>query len=359
MAASHQIRANGLLYTVVDDCTTAYWAILTGAVTDEILGDFYSPEFAVEVSRVDLQTKTTPNGLYAVTGYPGQSFPQLNSTSYTVNLILSAPGFRANSLPVTIPQNAAFPVVVQTVAMRRLPVRIQGRIVSDATRTPISGAIVLSVDNPTSPPSTHMTVVRSPLYFAHAKDVPIQQVTMTPFGSATLTQDANAGAQILNLTARNGLTTDSVVRLANASQVLLEYGVVDHLGPGAANQPGQVFLRNGLNRSYTAGASTSLQFVNVTSIGAPANLTTDADAGDGVLLATQLVNGTTVELEPATPNVEYHEIGALSDSDGYYGLDGMGRVPEIFLQVSQGASKEIEDWFVEYDQAINIVDFRL
>ena len=359
MASSYQIQANDLLYTVVDDCATVYWAILTGAVTDEIFGDFFSPEFVVEVSRNGLRAKTTPTGLYAVTGYPGQSFPQLNSTSYTVNLILSAPGFRDNPLQVTIPQNAALPVTVQNVAMRRLPVRIQGRVVSDATRAPVAGALISSVNNPISPPAIHMTIVRSPLYFAHVNGIPVQQVTMTPFGSATLTQDAEAGTQILSVTARNGLTTNSVVRLANGSQVLLEYGVVDHLGPGAANQPGQVFLRNILNRSYAAGVSTSVQFVNATSIGAPANLTTDADAGDGVLLATQLLNGTTVELEPATPNLEYHEIGALSDTDGYYGLDGMGRVSEIFLQASQGTSKEIEDWFVEYDQAINIVDFRL
>jgi hypothetical protein len=343
----------------VDDCTTTYWALITGAVTDEIFGDFFSPEFVVEVSRKDLRAKTTPNGLYAVTGYPGQSFPQLNSTSYTVNLILSAPGFRDNPLQVTIPQNADFPVTVQNVAMRRLPVRIQGRVVSDATRVPIAGALILSMENAISPPAMPITIVRSPLYFAHANGSPVQQVTMTLFGSATLTQNADAGAQILNLTARSGLTAHSVVRLANASQVVVEYGVVDHLGPLAANQPGQVFLRNVLNRSYAAGVSTSVQFVNATSIGAPANLTMDADAGDGVLLANQFLNGTTVELEPATPKVEYHEVGALSDSDGYYRLDGMGRVSEIFLQASQGTSKEIEDWFVEYDQAINIVDFRL
>jgi hypothetical protein len=359
MAASYQVQANSLLYTVVDDCTTTYWAVITGAVTDEIFGDFFSPEFVVEISRNDLRAKTTPNGLYAVTGYPGQSFPQLNSTTYRVNLILSAPGFRDNPLQVTIPQNATFPVTGQNIAMRRLPVRIQGRVVSDATRTPIAGALVLSVDNAISPPAMPITVIRSPLYFAHADGIPVQQVTMTPFGGATLTQDADAGAQILNLTARNGLTANSVIRLANASQVVLEYGVVDRLGPGAASQPGQVFLRNMLNRTYGAGVSTSVQFVNATSVGATANLTTDADAGDGVLLASQFLNGTTVELEPATLKVEYHEVGALSDSDGYYGLDGIGRVSEIFLQARQGTSEEIQDWFVEYDQAINIVDFRL
>jgi hypothetical protein len=359
MASSYQVQAGSLLYTVTDDCTTTYWAILTGAVTDEILGGFYCPQFIVEITRNDLNTKTIATGLYALSGYPSQSFPQLNSTSYTISLLLSAPGFRSYPLSVTIPQNSTFPVIVQTVAMRRLPIRLQGRVVSDATGAPLVGALVLSIDNPTSPPAAHTTALRSPLYFDHAKGVVVQQVTMSPSGTASLVQDAAAGQQILNLTTRTGLAANSVIQLANAGQVLVEYGVVDHLGPGAASQPGQVFLRNNLNRTYTAGASTIVQFVNSTATGTSAVLTSDANAGDGVLLATQLLNGTTVQLEPATVSVEYHEVGAISDSQGYYGFDGIGRVPEVFLQATQGGSKKTQNWFVEYDQPINLVDFRL
>jgi hypothetical protein len=37
----------------------------------------------------------------------------------------------------------------------------------------------------------------------------------------------------------------------------------------------------------------------------------------------------------------------------------MGRVQELVLQATQGALTSTVDWFVEYDQPLNLVDFRL
>ncbi len=114
MGVSYQVEANSVLYTVVDDCTTTYWALITGHVTDEILGEFTAPGFTVELSRSDMGTRTTEKGLYAVTGYPEQSFPQLGIMGYTVNLVLTAPGFRDYPISVSIPMAAAFPVPALT-----------------------------------------------------------------------------------------------------------------------------------------------------------------------------------------------------------------------------------------------------
>ena len=116
-------------------------------------------------------------------------------------------------------------------------------------------------------------------------------------------------------------------------------------------------LSNPLNRSYPA-AGTAITFVTATPTGAAATLSTDADAGDGIVLASQLFSQT-VGVEMGGPLAEIHAVGALSSSDGYYGVDGIGHVQEIFLQAAQGASQEIVDWFVEYDQPFNQVDFRL
>ena len=359
MATPSQVQVGNLLYTVVDDCTTTYRAVLTGTVTDEVLGDFSSPAFTVKLERSDLGTKTMATGLFAVTGYPDQSFPHLATTSYSVNLVLQAPGFRNLNIAATIPINATFPVVIPPVGMRRLPVRIQGRVVNDMTRAPIAGALVLSVDDPTTPPLVHTTALRSPLYFAHASGVSAQLVTIGSLGGATLTSDSTAGTQVLNLSARTGLGPGSIIQLSNVSKLIVEYGVVDHLGPGPAGSAGQVFLRNALNRSYPAGIPTIVQFVSATLSGAPAALSTDADAGDGVLRASQLLNGATLVVESGTLTAEYHEVGALSDTDGYYGLDGIGRVQEIFLKASQGPLQQTLGWFVEYDQMINVVDVRL
>jgi hypothetical protein len=357
LAEQYQVDVCSEVYTVVDAATTVYWAVITGAVTDEIFGTLNAPGLAVELGRADLNTKALANGIYVITGYPTQSFPQLTTTSYVVNYALSAPGFRDLPVTVTIPVNATFPVSAPAAAMRRLPVRIQGRVVSSTTRLPISGAFVVSIDNPAAPPSVHTTALRSPLYFAHAIGASAQQVSTTATGSALLTQDVVGGDQVLGLSTRTGLAANSIVRLTYASGVLLEYGVVDHLGPGAASAPGQVFLRYALNRSYPV-AGTAVDSINVTPTGGAATLSTDADAGDGVLLASQLFSQT-VALETGSPLAEVHEVGALSGSDGYYLLDGMGRVQEVFLQATQGAAQEIVDWFVEYDQPFNAVDFRL
>lgn len=352
MATPHQVQVGNLLYTVVDDCTTSYRAIVTGAVTDEIFGELYAPEFTVDTGRADLPSKTTPNGLFAVTGYP-------NSNADTVFLKLKAPGFRELLIKQSIPASSAFPVIVPPAKLRRLPVRIQGRVVNDLTRAPIPGALVLSVDNPTTPPVVHTTAMRTPLYFDHASGAAAQLVTITPAGVASLKVSSAASDRVLTLFPRTGLGPNSIVQLSAASQMIVEYGVVDHLGPGAPALQGEVFLRNALNRSYRVSPATTVQFVNAAPAGGPATLATDANAGDGVLPATQLLNGTTLVIDSGTLTAEYHEVGALSDSDGFYGLDGMGRVQEIFLRGSQGALKQTIGWFIEYDHAINVVDLRL
>ncbi len=357
MATPHQVAVGNLLYTVVDDCTTSYWAILTGSVSDEILGALYAPDFTVDTGRADLPSKTTANGLFAVTGYPDQSFPNHVTTNYNVSLLIRAAGFRDLSLTQAIPAGAAFPIVLPPQALRRLPVRIQGRVVNDLTRAAIAGALVLSVDGPSTPPTVHTTAMRTPMYFDHPPGTPAQNVTWNPPVPLNLTAAVAAGDKILNLLNRSGLTGNPVIQLQNSSQTIVEYVVVDHLGPGAP-AAGQVFLRNALNHSYSQSATVAHLTPNF--VGGIANLSSDANTGDGILLASQLLNGaSTLVVDWGSLTAEYHEVGALTDSDGYYGLDGMGRVQEISLSSSQGALQKTVSWFIEYDHPINVVDLRL
>jgi hypothetical protein len=361
VSSPYQITAGDVLYTVVNDCTTSYLALVTGTVTDEIFGELFAPDLTVETGRADLASKTTANGLFAITGYPDQSFPDHGGTSYPLfSFKIKAPGFREQTVKLPIMAGVPFPVVpLSAVALRRLPVRIQGRVVNDLTRAPIAGALVVSVDNPMTPPAIHTTAMRAPLYFDHASGKAAQLVTVAPTGTANLQIRAGAGTQVINLDNRSGLAANSIVQLSPNSNLVIEYGVVDHLGPGPAASPGDVFLRNALNRSYPASPASTVQFVNATPTGGVANLSNDANAGDGVLLANQVLNGTTLVVEAGTPIAEYHQMGALSDSDGYYSLDGMGRVQEIFLHSSSGPLQETVGWFIEYEHATNVVDLRL
>ena len=356
MATPHQVQVGNLLYTVVDDCTTTYWAIITGAVTDEILGGFYAPEFTVETGRADLLSKTTANGLFAVTGYPDQSFPGHNSITYPpLTLKLKAPGFRDFTLKVPMTAGLPFPIVITPPPqLRRLPVRVQGRVVNDLTRAPIAGTTVLSVDDPLTPPTVHTMALRTPLYFDHLNTTAVQLVNLGAAGGATLGADVAAGDQVLNLSTLAGLSIGALVQLSSTAGVSVEYGVVVSLSSGV---PNLAFLSNRLNRSY-AMATTSVQFFNPSPVGGLANLVTDANAGDGVLVANQLLSGTTLVVDVGSL-AEYHEIGVLTDADGYYGLEGMGRVQEIFLHSSQGPLQQTVGWFIEYDHAINVVDLRL
>ncbi len=360
LSTAYPISAGDHVYTVVDDITSVYAAVITGAVTDEILGNVTIPGFAVEVSRPDLLPKTEETGLYAVTGYPNLAFPKLSSTSYTINLVLKAPGFQDKDLTVVIPMNATLPVTAAPAALRRLPVRIQGRVVQDSNRQPISGAWVVAVDNPNPPspppppPLPHTTLLRSPLYFAHAPGVQVQQVGLTNVGTAKLAQPALAGTQLLNLTTTAGLSGSAFIQLSTPSLVLVEYATVDHLG----SQPGQVFLRNALNSSYLP-SSTNVQFFTATPGAGVGTLLLDADAGDGLVVADSLLNVGTVAVDPASATaLEYHEIGAITDADGYYAFNGMGRVPQLFLEANPPGTPVIA-WFIEFDKPVNVVDFRL
>jgi hypothetical protein len=236
-------------------------------------------------------------------------------------------------------------------------VRIQGRVVNDLTRAPVSGAQVLSTDDPMTPPTVHTTAIRAPLYFDHALGSKAQNVTMTTPVALALTAEVASGDNVLNLLNRSGLAANSVIQLRNSSQTVVEYGVVDHLGPGAP-AAGQVFLRNAMNHSYPKSAAVTLFTPSL--VGGPATLSSDANVGDGVLLASQLLNGaSTLVVDMGLLTAEYHEVGALTDTDGYYGLDGMGRVREIFLFSTEGGVKQTVPWFIEYDHAVNVVDLRL
>jgi hypothetical protein len=181
---------------------------------------------------------------------------------------------------------------------------------------------------------------------------------MTAGLSTTLQQPFVGSTKVLELTTRSGLGPNSVVRISSANKAQVEYGIVETLGPGPAASPGQVFLKTLLNRSY-AVTGTTVESVTATLTGAPASLSTDANAGDGVLRASQLFSGP-VAIESASPTlVEYHEVGAVTDAEGYYSFAGIGRVPEIFLKATSGALQQTLSWYLDFDEATNLLDFRL
>jgi hypothetical protein len=257
-----------------------------------------------------------------------------------------------------MPAGATLPVGAPTTALRRLPVRLQGRVVTDATGLPVSGALIITVDNPTPPspppppPIPHTMMIRNPLYTAHPINATVQGVTLAQVGTAQLTQPAAGGTTALMLNNTAGLGGSTFLQIKTADKVLVEYAVVNSLGPA----PGAVTLATPLSRSYASGVATLINFVNATTTGSVSHLLTDANDGDGIVVADALLPATTVVVDDGTPVVEYHELGAVTDSNGYYGVNGVGRVKELFLQAN-GATPL--SWMVEFDQSVNLVDFRI
>jgi hypothetical protein len=276
-----------------------------------------------------------------------------------VDYTLTAPGFRDFVVSTTISANADLPVVVTSPsAMRRLPVRIQGRVVQNTiTRPPIAGALIMSVDDAGPPPAVHVTILRCPLSFAHVSGAVVQEVAIASLGSTTLTQRVVGGDAVLHVQDCTGFTPGSAVRVTSPGETCVEYGVVDHVAPALPAPQGQVFLRQPLLQSYPS-SGTAVEAGNVIATGTSGTLSADADAGDGVLVASQLFKQT-ISIDSGGPVAEIHEVGAISDSNGYYRLDGIARMATISLQVTQGALQQTATWFLEYDQAVNRLDFRL
>lgn len=274
MGLPYQIHAQNRTYTVVDDLTTYYRALITGAVVDEVSGGPPRTQFSVQADLREVTIKTLEGGLFCIAGYAEHVFPDPTQT-YSVNLRVTAPGYRdAPPRAVTIPAAPSFPIPVSSpIELRSLPVRIQGRAIPDPTPSPIPTATVLVV-NPSPPPPAppeYLVALRTPLSFDHA--------------SGTSARDG--GGRMLTL-----------VREANAGD-------------------GVVFLSR--------------------------NPTDSIDILDG-------------------PRSESRPLGAVTDAEGFYHLNGIGRVSLVKLHASTigppARSKDI-DWIINYGQPINVVDFRL
>jgi hypothetical protein len=356
LAFVYQVEVRNRTYTVVDDLTIVYRVLIIGVARDEITGEPPRIKFTVRVEQEGLQAKTLDGGLFCIAGYLERVFPDLSATG-PVDLVITAPGYREASLPVNIPPNATFPVDAGDVVLRRLPIRIQGRVVEDTTdRNPISGTKILIVDDP--PVTEHVVALRTPLHFDHANGVTVRQRQLDSDGvDRELVAQAPAGSRTLSLNNRIDLASDNVLRIGSGSQV--EFIMIDSLIPADPAQPGEVTLGNVLNHTFLA--ATPVQKVTPGATGMTRSLVREADAGDGVLILDGVLNVDTIEVVDPTPEqVEYHALGALTDAEGFYRFDGIGRVRTVHLEASATGFIALPiSWTINYEQPVNIVNFRL
>jgi hypothetical protein len=161
------------------------------------------------------------------------------------------------------------------------------------------------------------------------------------------------------LTDRTGLAANDVLLVG--TNVAGEYVVIDNIPPDA---PGQVHLYNTLNYSFAAGTAVQKYIRGGTGTGT--SLTRAVEAGNSVLfLPINLPSAPTELLEIADPTaalVEYHALGAITDANGYYRLDGFTRVQTVYMEARAAGFKAMSEpvtWMIDYGQPVNNVDFRL
>jgi hypothetical protein len=362
VAASFTLAAEELVYSVVPDLTTEYSALIVGNVEDE-LSDEMLDRVAVSTSWPATRVSSGLGGLFAISGYPERALPELASRAYTLDLTFQAPGYVTTTRSVLIPAGSTLPVTAPPVRLRPLPVRLQGRITDTTTaQAPVSGARVRAVDNPLGPPVDHTLLLRTPVSFSHAAATAVRVRALTPTGaSCALAAARRAGQTTATLTSRAGVVVGSIVQFG--TDVAMEFGVVAALAPQPANPtlPGDVTLQAGLQHSHAT--ATSVLPVTAGPIAASATLAEGADAGDGVLLITSALDGATVEILDAAPaHTEYRAVGALTDVQGYYGVDGVGRTDTLYLDVDAAGFSPLSApvaWRMHFDGTPNIVDFKL
>lgn len=355
MSFHHQVLAGNHFYTVADDVTMRYEALAFGRVVDEVTQEPLAAGFRVAVDRADVQIKTMADGWFVISGAAERIFPNPNIVSFPIGITCSANGFIDRSFTMVIPSS-----VPVTVELRPNPIRVQGRVMGTVLGAPIPGARVVLVDDPNLmvPPTEHLLALRSPVQFSHEAGVTVRASTMPPVAPARiLVAPAVAGTPVITIESRNGIAVGDVLAFGADRS---EYSVVAAVAmfPANLSLPGDVTLRGALQKSYPIG--TAVQKTNPTPGLLTAHLAHPAARGDGLLILDGVVNVPAVQIADTVPaNVEYQNVGALTDADGYYRLDGIGRVRELFLQAESGGQTFIRPWTIRFGQPVNSVDFRL
>ena len=376
---SYQVRANNLLYTIVNDTQSSYQVLVSGVVRDELTGEAPVGELDVSLQRTNEAIKTLvfikilEGGLFCLAGEVTRVFPHLATTAYSLDLQIRVPGYKEVLRTVNFPQNSTFPRPPETIALQRLPIRIQGRVVAPTMNVvTISDAHVRSMDEPNPPAALkeHVAALRAPLCIDHALGTIVRQRQLNAAEAKKLFASVSLGSQTLLLSDFTGLAVNDVLLVGTPA--VGEYVVIESISPDVA---GQVLLHSPLNRGYATGATVQKYTPGAT--GTTTKLARQVMAGDGVLFLEDLLQAPpgsvaslqnelpidTIEIADATAaSVEYNALGAITDDNGYYRLDGINRVQTVYLVASKtGFSfmKAPAAWTIDYTQPINIVDFRL
>ena len=343
---TYQRTANQRIYTLVDDLTEIFQVVVTGRVTSaEWNTPLANPQIKVDHPAVFVRTFTT--GYFALAGKIPVLFPELDTQAYALQITVSAPGHDGSTVTVAVPISSAFPLAEQSFLLHYTPVRLQGRVTLASTGAPVVSATV-RVDE------ANLSTLRAPTRFAHLNSTQVNSGTLTSSGVLrTVIHSTPPDAQELRLSDTTGLGGGSILRLGNP--MAYTFVVLD-----SVPQPGIVLLRGTPRRSVNQGEVARL--VTFAPDGGTQQLSDDVPAGVGLLPLDGTLGGDALQIDDPNPlQVEYHAVAAVTDSQGYYRLNGVGRRQTVHLRaVDAPVLNDAErDWLIDPRQPINTVNFSL
>ncbi len=341
MSTPVTIATDTWIYSAVLDTSILTTTFVTGRVIDEATQQ--PLELAtIRADRPSVRTRIVAGGYFAVYGSAARLFPDLATTAYTLTLTFRADRHRQRVVTINFPAGTLFPVAQGDVALRPLPVRLEGRVTRESDRTGISGAAVAI-----KPPS-NVVLLRTTAHLDHASGVNIVPRTLN-IGAAFSVDEAVVG----------GATTVKLVTVAGlAGNPILRFGTTEYVVVDSIDVPGnRVTLRHPLTRSYPR--LTPVTEFTLGAAGGAIATTRSIDAGDGLLLLAAPMNVPSVEISDGL-RTEYHDTNLLVDTDGFYSADGIVGVPSLLLRATAAVFSPLDrEWTIDYSRPVAALSFRL
>ncbi|SIT58612.1 hypothetical protein BQ8794_50714 [Mesorhizobium prunaredense] len=331
-----RVVTNGHVYDVTYDRVMLWQVLVHGAVIDDC-EDQPAPvaaPFDVSVDDALLRASGHDAG-YALAGDPDVALHD-HTVAHTLEVDLSAVGFRDRHVSVTVPAAPVFPVVAADVAMRRVPVSLQGRIMTLATGDPVPGARI-DLLGPALPAPRRAVLLSSPLARALTAAATVRGKALAAVASAvpvkTARDEAPAGAVRLLLDDRQGLAPGQLLRFGPAHRA--HFAQIQSVSNDPANLAlsGTMTLTAPLARGVRRGDAAA-PFTLGANAGPSAAPVGDAFAGEAVLILDDLVAGDVLVVTDAPNPLAFHARGIVADASGRYLIQGLSRLQRPLLRIT-------------------------
>jgi hypothetical protein len=313
-------------YEVDFDMVARRQVFVWGPVSDDSDGRMLAPPYAVSVDEPLLDASIRETG-YALAGDPDVALVD-HSIAHPLQLGLMVDGYRAVAQTITVPANPVLPLAVP-VALRRLPLRLTGRVTAVATGDAVASAEIALTGPPLPNPARALLLSR-PLAADLSPTAQLQGHAVVPVASPVpvkTARSASAGVRDILLDDLQGLVAGQLLRFGPPDRAhWAEIGTL----PGA---PGLVRLTEPLALSVRESDPAG-PFTLGVAVGPAATLIGAAFAGEGIIITDATPSGDIVVITDPPAPAHYHGLGVVSGLAGDYAIAGVARLARISLAIT-------------------------